>query len=71
MCFSTAHLNTVSYTDECIELSAPLKGVSMDFTLLEHSLDGYENGVVLTDMLTRFCVGIPTYDETAQTVAAV
>lgn len=54
----------------CMNFTAPLETVAIDFTLLERSSDGYENVLVITDMFTRFCVTVPTRDQTAVTVAS-
>jgi transposase InsO family protein len=51
--------------------SKPFEVVSMDFTLLEKSSDGYENVLVLTDVFSKFTVAIPTKDQKAETVAKV
>lgn len=53
----------------CMTADAPLEALAMDFTLLEKTSDGYENVLVLTDMFTKFCVAVPTRDQTAKTVA--
>lgn len=43
----------------------------MDFTILEPSHNGLENVLVMTDILSKFSVAIPTRDQRASTVAQV
>ena len=47
----------------------PLKVLAMDFTQLEPESDARENVLVLTDVVTKFTVAIPTRDQKAVTVA--
>lgn len=51
--------------------SRPNEIVAMDFTVLEPSLLGQENVLVLTDVFSKFTVAIPTSDQRAETVAFV
>ena len=52
-----------------IEASRPLEVVAMDYTLLEKSVDGRENVLVLTYIFTKWTIAVPTKDQAAKTVA--
>ena len=54
-----------------LRATAPLEIVAMGFTVLEPSSDGYENVLVLTDVLTTITWAIPTMNQKACTVARV
>ena len=47
----------------------PLEIVAIDFTQLEKSSDGRENVLIMTDVFTKFTVGVPTKNQKAVTVA--
>ena len=47
----------------------PLQVLAIDFTQLEPTSDGQENVLVLTDVLAKFTVAVPTRDQKAVTVA--
>ena len=49
----------------------PLEIVAIYFTLLEKSSDGKENGLVITDVFTKFTQAIATPNQKAATVAKV
>lgn len=53
----------------CTNVTAPLEVLAMDYTLLERSVGGYENVLVLTDMFTWFTIAVPTKDQSAKTTA--
>ena len=52
-----------------LRATAPLEVLSMDFTILEPSSDGYENVLVFTDVFTKFAWAVPTRNQRADTVA--
>ena len=51
--------------------SRPNEILAIDFTLLEHSRNGCENVLVITDVFSKFTVATPTRDQRASTVAQV
>ena len=46
----------------------PLEIVAVDFLKLDVSSGGVENVLMMTDIFTKFCVAVPTRDQTANTV---
>lgn len=52
-------------------VSKPLEVLAIDFTTLEHSSDGREHVLVLTDVFSKYTQAIPTADQRASTVAQV
>ena len=51
--------------------SQPLELLALDFSLIEQSSNGMENVLVMTDVFTKFCIAVPTKDQTALTTAKV
>ena len=51
--------------------SRPLQIVSMDYTVLERSSEGYENVLVITCAFTRFSIAVPTRKQTAEEAAKI
>lgn len=51
--------------------SKPNQIVAMDFTVLERSICGRENVLVMTDVFSKFTVAVPTRDQTAQTTPKI
>ena len=51
--------------------SRPNEILALDFTLLEPSHNGLENVLVLTDVVSKSTVAVPTRDQRASTVAQV
>lgn len=51
--------------------SQPNEILALDFTLLESSLNGFENVWVLTDVMNKLTVAVPTRDQRASTVTSV
>ena len=49
----------------------PLEVVAMDFAMLEPSSDGRHNVLVITDVLSKFTIAVPTRNQKAETVANV
>lgn len=49
----------------------PNEIVAIDFTMLEPSVSGHENVLVMTDVFTKYTVAVPTRDQQAATVARV
>ena len=54
----------------CLEATAPLDVLAVDFTVLEPASDGRDNVLVITDIVTKFTQAIPTKDQKAKTLAA-
>ena len=46
----------------------PLEIVALDFLKLDVSSSGIENVLMMTDIFSKFCVAVPTKDQTANTV---
>lgn len=51
--------------------SWPLEVMAVDFTLLEPTTDGSENGLVIADVFTKFTQAFATWDQKADTTAKV
>lgn len=49
--------------------SRPLEVLAIDFTVLEPTVNGIENVLVMTDVFTKFTQAVPTKDQKALTVA--
>lgn len=51
--------------------SEPNEILAMDYTVLEPTQNGLENVLVLTDVISKYTLAIPTRDQRASTVAQV
>ncbi len=51
--------------------NSPMDVIAIDFTVLEPSLSGVENVLVISDIFSKYVITIPTRDQTARTVARV
>ena len=49
--------------------AAPMETLVIDFTVLEPSMDGLKNVLIVTDIFTKYSWTIPTKDQRAVTVA--
>lgn len=49
----------------------PNQILAIDFTFLEHSRDGKEQVLIMTDVFSKFTQAVPTYDQRASTIANV
>ena len=47
----------------------PLEVIAIDFTVLEPASTGIENVLVIKDIYSKFTIAVPTWNQTAQTVA--
>ncbi len=54
-----------------LEAARPLECIAIDYTLLEKSINGFENVLVITDVYSKFTQAVATPDQTALTTAKV